>query len=388
MAKELQFKTSKLLKELFNTHFEKWDQENNGGYEELGRRCGLTGSYISQIGKYGRIPSKSALILLAFNFELKEPAQIFRAADIIDAWPYKKHMHLSSQSREADSFLSIKLDMDGLLSAMQLAIGKEFKPRTLKEILKGRSLTLGYNPFKFWLFESLERGIDGRFKGFLPEIKEMFEMSLQNKIEDTVINYGEYPKLFQKGELDMYGPIVVAPNLPTGVIFTNPLYRVGISLAYRLRPGKFLEELPLPKKPQDLLNQKYKIAVVKNSRAHLLCNTRFKRSDKELVLCNSTDEALDRTMMKGVSNPAHCFMVTSVDALAYESEHRRDIKALFTEKNNLIDLGETGIAVRADMPELVQALNESISFLTTTGTLLHCLEQWRPEGMDNVLEGI
>lgn len=388
MAKELPFKTSKSLKDFFNSHFELWDQQNNGGYEELGRRCGLTGSYLSQIGKYGRIPSKSALILLAFNFDLKDPVTIFKAADIIEPWPYKKFVHLSTQSREVDSFISLKVDMEGLLSSMQAAIGKEIRPRGLKETLQGRALRLGYNPFKSWLFKSLDRGVDGNFEGFLPEIKDMFEMSLQNKIEDNVIEYAEYAKLFQSGALDMYGPIVVAPNLPTGVIFTNPLYRIGMSLLFRLRSSKNLEELPIPKKPQDLLNQKYKIAVVKNSRAHLLCNTRFKRSDKDLVLCSTTEEALDRTILKGISNPAHCFMVTSVDALYFEAEYRRDVKALFAEKNNFIDLAETGIAVRADMPELVQALNESIAFLTSTGTLLHSLEQWRPEGMEEVLEGI
>jgi hypothetical protein len=388
MKKDLQFKTSTNLKSLFNENFEKWDQNNNGGYEELGRRCGLTGSYISQIGRFGRIPSRSALILLAFNFELRDPSSIFKAADLIDSWPYKKYVHLSSQPKEGDSFVSLKVDMEGLLNVVQTAIGNEIRPKTVKENLKGRPLRVGYNPFKSWLFKSLDRDVDGTFKGFFPEVCKMFEMSLQTKIEDSVIDYGDYSKLFQSGSLDLYGPIVVAPNLPTGVIFTNPLYRIGMSLVYRLRANKSLDELPQPKTPKDLLNPKYKIAVVKNSRAHLLCNTRYKRADKDLIICATVEEALDRTVLKGIFNPAHCFMVTSVDAKFFEQEYKRDVKALFVEKGNLLDLSEAGIAVRSDWPELVQALNESIAFLTTTGTLLHTLEDWRPKGMEDVLEGI
>ncbi|HMO18974.1 MAG TPA: transporter substrate-binding domain-containing protein [Oligoflexia bacterium] len=388
MKQDIQFKTSRELKMLFNSNFETWDQANNGGYEELGRRCGLSGAYISQIGKYGRVPGKSALILLALNFDLKDPSLIFKAAGIHDPWPYKKQVHLSKDARENDSFVSVKIDMDGLLTAVQSAISKEVRPRTVKDLLMGRPLRVGYNPFKIWLFESKDRDIHGEFKGFFPEIVRMLGMSLQTKVEERFIEYAEYPSLFQKGELDIFGPIVEAPNLPSGTLFSNPLYRIAMSIVYRLRPVNSLDTVPPPKKPEDLLSDNYKIAVVKNSRAHLLCTTRFKKSDKDLILCRSVEEALDRTIMKGVSQPAHLFMCNAVDALLWEKEYKRDIKALFTTPDTYLDLADTSIAVRADWPELLQIINENLSFLTSTGTLLHSLDHWRPKGMEKIIEGI
>jgi ABC-type amino acid transport substrate-binding protein len=387
-AKEINFKTSLALKNLFNTYFEKWSLENRAGYDELARRCGLTGAYISQIGRYGRVPSKSALILLALNFELRDPSEILKAAEILEIWPYPKSAHLSFNAREAEGFLSVKIDMDGLAKAIQSAVGKEIRPRSVKDLLQGRSLKIGFNPFKFWLFESTERDIHGEYKGFFPEICRMLGVSIQAKIDQGFVEYPDYPAKFASGELDIFGPVVVAPNLPTNTIFTNPLYRIGMSAMYRVRAIKDLDTLPMPEVAEDLLNPAYRIAVVRNSRAHLLCNTRFRRTDKDLVICRTTEEALDRTMLKGVSNPAHLFMCNSVDAVLWDREFKRDLKAIFIKKSELLDLAEAGIAVRSDWPELVSSLNDIISFLSSTGTISQSLNHWVPEGMEGLIEAV
>ena len=385
--KELNFRSSQALKIAFNSHFEKWSASNRGGYDELARRCGLTGAYISQIGRYGRIPSKSALILLALNFELKEPNELLNAAEINEQWPYPKSAHLSFNSKEADGFLSVKIDMDGLAKAIQSAVGKEIRPKSIKELLNGRPLNVGFNPFKFWLFESIDKK-KGDFKGFFPEICGMLAVSLQVKLNQSFIEYPNYPSMFASGDLDLFGPVVVAPNLPSNTLFTSPLYRIGMSAMYRTRDVKDLENLPVPSVATDLFNPAYKIAVVRNSRAHLLCNTRFRRVDSELVICRTTDEALDRTMLKGVSNPAHLFMCNSVDAVIWEKEFKRDLKAIFAKRGELLDLADAGIAVRSDWPELVVSLNETISFLASTGTLSQTLDHWVPKGMEGLIEAV
>lgn len=386
--KKLPFDSSKELKALFLEEFEQWKKRNRAGLEDLGAKCGVSGAYLGQIGRYGRVPSKSALILLALNFSMRNPKDLFEAAGIRDVWPYEPGTHLGEKSSLEPGFLSVRLDMQGLTDTMRDIVRTELKPRSFRDLIRTRPLRVGINPFKSWLFQSLQKNTEGQIEGYFTELCAMLGMSLQCRMEFTVVDYAMYPRKFAQNELDIFGPIVAAPNLPVGTLFTNPLYRIGMSALMRTKKISELDEVAIPKKPKDLSDSKYRIAVVETSRAHLLCNTRFQRQDNELILCKSTDEALERITLKATERPANIFMCNSVDAKIWKKKYGSDVEELFCEPESLLDFADCAVAVRADWPELVSTMNETISFLSSTGTLKEVFSRWVPKQMKGLIESM
>jgi len=112
MAKNVDFETSTELKRLFSQELDAWCSKHRRGVDELSARCGVSRSYLAHIGRYGRIPSKPVLILLALNFEMTDPLALFRAARVNEPWPFDKATGISQAQSARDGFLSIKLDMD------------------------------------------------------------------------------------------------------------------------------------------------------------------------------------------------------------------------------------------------------------------------------------
>jgi hypothetical protein len=90
--------------------------------EELAQRCGVSRSYLAHIGRYGRVPGKPVLLLLALNFELQDPALLLRAARASDPWPFPTTTRLSDQDTASSGFLSVKLDINGFVDALKSAI--------------------------------------------------------------------------------------------------------------------------------------------------------------------------------------------------------------------------------------------------------------------------
>lgn len=213
----------------------------------------------------------------------------------------------------------------------------------------------------------------------------MLALSLQCRVEFSVVDYGDYPEALHQQRVDIFGPCVSAPNLPPGTIFSSPLYWIGMSALMRRVPTASLAPLPAPTTLKQMIEAPYQLAVIRNSRAHLLANTRFKRPDSQLIICHSREEALDRIMLRGVVRPAHLFVCNSVDALMWHDQHKSQTQPLFTAPDNLIDLADTAVAVRADWPEFVAALNDFISFLDRSGTLLDLFRRWAPPQTEGLL---
>lgn len=387
MIKKLSFDTSKELKALFNEEYDRWRTKHRGTYEELAARCGLSASYLGQIGRYGRVPSKSALILLALNFDMKQPQLIFDAAGISERWPLDRDLGLRKAGDSDSGFLSVRLDMNGLADALRDVVRAEIRPKSLKQLTRGKPLRIGINAQQGWLFaEDTLGGRGQKPAGLFPEICEMLGVSLQCPVELSLVPYSDYLEKFARDELDVYGPIIAAPNLPSGTIFTKGLYRIGMSALYRKRQNPDLASLPAPKSVQDILDGRYQIAVLKNSRSHLLANTRLKRSDDELILCSSHEEALERILMKGIRRPAHLFFCNSVMAIRYQKLHKQDIDLLFATPKTVVDMAEDALAVRADWQELATAINDFLAFLIRTGSLKERLNKWFPEDMQGVVD--
>jgi hypothetical protein len=123
MKPRSEFETSLELKALFLRELRAWSARHNAGLKDLAQRCGVSASYLAHIGRYGRIPSKPILLLLILNFEMKDPQALLSAAGVQEPWPYQTGTHLIEAKTQSDpGFLSVRLDMNGLVEALAGAI--------------------------------------------------------------------------------------------------------------------------------------------------------------------------------------------------------------------------------------------------------------------------
>lgn len=387
MVKRVSFETSRELKQLYNEQMDLWRKRERAGLEELARRCGVSPAYLAHVGRYGRIPSRPVLVLLALNFDMQDPGRLLAAAGVKEQWPYDEPVALSPRSATDTGFLSLRMDMTGFTAAIREIVRGEIRPRTISDLLRGRPLRVGLNPLKHWFFEEdALRPPVTLPPGFFTEFCSMLGLSLQCRVEFSVIEYGDYSEFLQQQRVDIFGPCVTAPNLPSNTVFTSPLYQIGMSALMRKVPTTDLPTLPVPRTAKEMIEGPYQIAVIRNSRAHLLANTRFKRPDSQLVICHSHEEALDRITLRGVVRPAHLFVCNSVDARLWHEDHKTQTVPIFETPETLLDVADTGIAVRADWPELVAAINEFIAFVDRSGTLGELFYRWAPKQTEGLLQ--
>jgi len=382
----MNFARSNELKNLFNTHFERWKYENRAGLEELANRCGVTSSYLAHVGRYGRIPGNPVLLLLALNFGMKDPAELLRAARVSESWPYERGIRLSTAAAQDDGLLSIKLDMDGFTAAIRSVVRAETRPRAIQDLTRGRPLRVGYNHLQDWLFDDVDLNHARQAKGFFPDFCEMLAVSLQCEVEPSFVNFPEFTQRFQEDTLDLFGPIVWVPTMRSEALFTRPLYKLGLSGLMRKVKTSSLETLPAPRSIEDLLQQPYKIAVVKNSRAHLFANTRLKLNDDALVLCATHVESLERLLMSNIPNPAHLSFCNSVTAIRYHKQHAKQLQLLFATSDSVLNMSEDAIAIRPDWPELLPVINQAIQYLIDSKSLSSRFTQWISPELAGVVE--
>lgn len=362
-SKKASFESSKELKRVFNEHFEVWRKKQRRSLPDLAERCGVSPAYLAHIGRYGRIPSRPVLILLALNFELKDLSSFLAAAGIRDPWPYEPVLRLTEDTAQDSKLLSIRLDMDGFTDAIRGMIRSEIRQRSIHDLLGKRPLRIGFNKTQTWMFDPAAPGA----KGFFVEFCDMLGVSLQQEIEGVPMGFSDYARKLASGEIDFFGPIMSAPHSSTGVLFTQPLYKLGVSAVFRTRQTADLENLAAPTDIEELASGNYQIAVVRNSLPHLLANTRLNRSDSSLIICQSDEEAFDRVILKGITKPAHIFVCNAPMAKAFAVSHAKQVKLLFGTRDTLLDLADNSIAVRPDWPEVVPVINEAMNFIVNRG---------------------
>lgn len=363
----MKFERSKKLKELIAEPLDHW-KKSKGDLNILADKCGITPSYLSQLRRYGRIPGRSVLILLAFNLGI-DGQELFDAAGINSIFPYDRQKTIRDRSEEPDTVFSVKLNSDHFAGMVKNIIREEFRKKSLKDLLRGRPLRIGVNYHQFWLFDSVKPPKDNRHGGFFPDLCNMLAVALQHEVELIAVPYCEYLDKLSKGEIDLYGPTLIVPSLLQKVNYTNPFFQVGMSAVMRKREHTSLKQMPLPETFKDLMNKDYKIAVLKDAQAHLLTNTKLKRPDDSLILCSTDEECMERVALSGINNPAHLYIATSMIALLIAEADPDSYQPLFVSKNNMLDMIDNVIAVRQDWPELIPLLNESIDFLKSRGGL-------------------
>jgi transcriptional regulator with XRE-family HTH domain len=386
MAKALEFETSTELKRLFNAELDAWRKRFKLSLDDLSRRCGVSQSYLAHIGRYGRVPSKPVLILLAINFEISDPAALFRAAGIKEPWPFEGAVTLAAQEKQSEGFLSVKLDMGGFVDAIRSVVRAELKPRTLHTLLGGRPLRIGANPTQSWLFGKTATGDISLTDGIAADLYHMLQSSLQCEIETILTPFSRYIDKLSTGEIDIYGPMMSSPHSRSNIIFSLPVHRLGMSMLFRERPSQGLPELPPPTTIDELITGQYRIAVIRDSRAHLVANTHLKRSDHELLICTTDDEAVDRITLKGVARPAHVFLCNSVLAHHIHAQHREHLKLIFASPETIIDMCDNAFAIRPDWADALPAVNDAIRFIMSGGGLRERMESLIGERFKGLIE--
>ena len=386
MSQRTEFESSPDLKRLFLRELELWRRATHLGLADLSHRCGVSPSYLAHIGRYGRIPSKPVLILLALNFGLQNPRELFESAKLSDEWPFDAPQHLATREPEGSGFLSVKLDMAGFIEAIKGAIRTETRPRTLQVLLNSRPLRIGINLTQPWLFEKAEGGTIDHTRGLVPDLCRMLQTSLQCNIEMIPVTFDRYVDKLCRGEIDLFGPLMVTPHCPSNILFSVPVNRMGLSVLMRTRPTHSLAQLKLPASLDDLIREPYTIAVLRDSRAHLFCATRLKRAEEDIIVCNSDEEATDRVRLKGISRPAHLFLCNSMSAAHRAREYPGELSALFTEPGTVLDMCNNSFAVRPDWPEAVTIVNEALHFILGAGGVAKRIQALIDAGAQGLLE--
>jgi hypothetical protein len=217
------------------------------------------------------------------------------------------------------------------------------------------------------MYEQLPSGDADFSRGLIPEFIGQLANSLGCEVSTSVVPVSRHVEKLRSGEIDIFGPMLTIPPGPSKTFFSLPINRLGLSGVMRLRPTPNLEILPAPQSFEDLKDPRYEIAVIRDSRPHLLANTRLNRPNERLVLCDSDDEALDRVLMRGVLKPAHLFICTTRGAWDWAAKHPDGLKSIFRTQTTMVDVCDNAFAIRPDWPEVVPIVNQAISFLMSSG---------------------
>jgi hypothetical protein len=315
------------------------------------------------------------LILLALNFGISGKT-LFEAADISESFPYEQGLAITKPAQEEGGLFSVKFNAEAFADAIRSVVRGEVSSKTPRDLLRGRPLRIGLNYHQHWLFDSHTPPANEKYTGIFPEICRMLGVALQIDVELKYVPFASYLDFINRGEIDLFGPTMVVPNLPIRVAFSTSLYKLGMSALLRKRSAPGLQELPAPKSIEDLSNSAIKIAVTKNTLPHLLANTRLNRADSDLLLCSSDEEAIERITLRGLQRPAHIFLTNSMTALLAAKDHKQTLGLIFARRNTLLDLADNAIAIRPDWPELAPMVNEALAFLLSRGGVTERLKSF------------
>jgi transcriptional regulator with XRE-family HTH domain len=361
---EKEFKVSRELRLFFVKHFERWKEKNSGTLQELADKCGVSPSYLSQIGRYGRVPGRPVLLLLAFNFQLEDPAEIFRVCGISAEWPYRRDVVLGRHKDEHSSFLSLRVDMPALAEAVAAQVKRQLSGSISASLYSREPLRIGVNPMQGWFIkaDTFKAG-----RSLFEDLCNQLGLTLQRGIKLEMVPFAAHVEHLVQGEQDLYGPVMASPVPRQGVIYSTSLFRVAVVGVQRLRDTEGLEHVAPPKKLDDLRNESLRIAVLRNALPHLLLNSRFGRADETLVLCDSDEEAAERILLKGIRQPAHLFLCNALFALHVCSAHPKELALVFDKSDGVLEYENTTIAMRPEWRTHEEDLNRALGFLLHQG---------------------
>lgn len=372
-GQKFNFEVSAGLKATLAEPFDNWRKRHGGDLAELADRCGVSTAYLSHVRRYGRIPSRPVLVLLAFNLKV-DGQRLFDVSGIAEKFPYEPGLEITRPAADQDSLFSLRFNMDRFSESIRSIVRSEIRTRSVKDLLGSRPLRIGMNYHMFWMFGSKTPPPNDVHTGVFPELCTMLGLALQKEVQLVNVPFSSYMEMLKTGQIDFFGPTMIIPNLPDQVHFTTPLFRLGMSALLRKREHAELKELPAPTL-NDLRDEKYQIAVLKGSLPNLVVNTLLKRTDASLVLCSSDEEAIERITLRGISRPVHVFVTNSMTALTTAKGRPKDMALLFATRETRLTMAEVAIAVRPDWPELVPVVDDAIRFLYARGGVTERLDK-------------
>ena len=376
------FERSVELKRIFNRELEIWRKKHGGGLEDLAAVCGVSPAYLAHVKRYGRVPGKPVLILLALHFELKTPEVLFHAAGINEPFPFPHGVCIQELKSLQSELFTISLNSEALAGSIRAAIREELHGAPESDFSYGGTIRVGLHFEQLAMFET---GGSAGEKGFFLEFLDMLATNLRCSFDTLPVARAEYRSKLQAGEIDLFGPIL--PDLPPrGVFFTKPFCRVGRSALVRKVAAEGLETLPAPTCYDDLLSSPYRIAVIRDSREHLFANITLRKSDDELIICGSIEEALERLTMKSIPRTAHLFLCNSLTALSHHDKHADLLDIAFSAQGSVITMSDICLAVRPDWQQRIPALNQGISYLVRNGALSRSAQTHFSDPMRGVIE--
>lgn len=372
MKKKGNFEHSGELKRVFNELSDKWCKKNRLGLADLAERCGVTLQYLSHIGRYGRIPSKPILTLLAFNLDVAQPEDLFRMAGMNDPWPYESGMGLRQRPATESGLLSVSLDMNGFAAVIKEIVRAEVQPKRLDDLLGRRPLRVGLNRGQFFLFEKKSRD---SHEGFFPELMRSLALSLRCEVEFVDIVHSEFPKKLSNGAIDCFGPVYrTAPRL-AHALFSKPFCSVPVAGLGRGKKASSLPSLPHPKKISELRKKDYIVAVHRDSMAHHFAETELGIPSERIIPCDLPEEALERVLLTNLPRPAHLMLTDTPFARRAAEDHGAGLETLFDERASDSAHYEDTIAVRQDWPALLAVIDQAIEFLKKGGAIERLFER-------------
>ena len=366
------FENSAELKRLFNQLLEEWSRSHRLGLPDLAQRCGVSAQYLGHVGRYGRVPGKPILMLLALNFGMSDPGLLFKAAGLSEPWPLEPGLGLRPKGPGESGFLSLNLDMQGFAAAIREIVRSELRPKTVLELLAGRALRVGLNRGQDFFFA--DKG-GKTAAGFFPELMQLTALGMHCDIEFSDVSHVDFAARLRSGEIDVFGPVYFTPHRMTQASFTTSFCTVRLGGVGRVRETSVLPHLPRPKKLSDLRKKGYRVAVHRESMSHHFALSELKIPPEQILPCDLPEETIERVLLSGIPRPAHLLLTDGPHAHKIHEAHPQTTELLFAAADPEIPPYEDTIAVRPDWPSVAGLLNETLGFLQRNGSIDRLFER-------------
>lgn len=366
--KKQTFQHSSELKKLFNRYFDAWSKKHRLTLGELAERCGVSTQYLAHIGRYGRIPGKPILILLALVLEVPDPSEFFRAASVAEVWPFDQGVGLRPPGAAESGFFSVNFDTAGFTNMIRDLLRAELRPKSLNELLSGRALRVGLNRGQSFFFSPAGKQ-QSAVEGFFPELVRLLALSLHCVIEFKDVLHSEFSDNLNTDGVDIFGPVYFTPSRMSQALFTNPFCNVEIGGLWRTAKIESLPSLPMPKNIVELRKKEYRIAVHRESMSHHFALSELGIPDDRLIPCEIPEESLERILLTRIPRPAHLLLTDRPHAFQLQKENPELKEIPFSASDPQAPPYEDTIAVRPDWPSVVTLLNEMLDFLKRNGSI-------------------
>lgn len=261
------------------------------------------------------------------------------------------------------SLLSLALSFISLSKTSVKIVPKE--ENTFSGILKNDQITICY---MVWSPSVIKDPNTGELSGFIIDLFKEIIKDADLKVNYVESTWGGFPADLNTGKCDAaVAGIYPTIGRSTSVTFTQPFFYAGNSGAVKSDDNKF-------RTFEDVNKKGVKVAVIQGEYGHIY-SQKYLTNATLIVLEKSSD--LTGPLIAVSSGQADVGLSTGDTVSEYVSKHS-EVKNLFPDQ----PYSTTPIswAVRSDDQELLNFLNNAISYLKSTGFLDATAKKYNPSG--------